>query len=245
MHWAILCGIEGNLVAYEAVLTDVKKQQPPVDEIYILGDVVGLHGDNEAVVRRVRSPRGTEPLPQVCTGWWEEQCFSLHGLRLPLDAPAIRERYGVAAVKQFWDSLSRETVAWLHSLHFGFHELDCLLMHGSTVSYGDCLMPDTSAIQMADRLLRADARNLFCGRAGRTFQYTIAQGQLAETVQTLDQPENSQTVTFPTRRVIGVGNVGGKPGRATYTLYQPTTDRLRFRTVRYGTAKGFQPQSKM
>jgi hypothetical protein len=85
MQWAILSGIEGNLPAYEAVLADIRRQRQPVTDLFILGDLVGLRGDSEAVVRRVRSPKRGEPIPQVCTGWWEEQCFSLHGIRgLPL-----------------------------------------------------------------------------------------------------------------------------------------------------------------
>ncbi len=42
MTWAILSGIQGNLTAYEAVLADIKRQGNLVEEIYILGDVVGL-----------------------------------------------------------------------------------------------------------------------------------------------------------------------------------------------------------
>jgi len=55
-QWAILSGIEGNLAAYEAVLLDLKRQRNPVTDLYILGDLIGLKGDNEAVIRRVQSP---------------------------------------------------------------------------------------------------------------------------------------------------------------------------------------------
>ncbi|TAF68491.1 MAG: metallophosphatase family protein, partial [Oscillatoriales cyanobacterium] len=40
-NWAILTGIEGNLAAYEAVLADIKRLRIRVDELYILGDLVG------------------------------------------------------------------------------------------------------------------------------------------------------------------------------------------------------------
>nr|WP_071592929.1 hypothetical protein [Pleurocapsa sp. PCC 7319] len=39
--------------------------------------------------------------------------------------------------------------------------------------------------------------------------------------------------------VVGVGNVGREPGKATYTLYSPYSDRLEFKTVYYGSKKGF------
>ena len=88
-HWAILGGIEGNLAAYEAVLQDARRQRHPVSDLYVLGDVIGLHGDNDAVIQRLQSPRSSEWVPQVCIGWWEEQCFSLHGLNSSPDAPRI------------------------------------------------------------------------------------------------------------------------------------------------------------
>jgi len=87
MQWAILSGIEGNLAAYEAVLQDIRRQRSPVTDLYIVGDVVGLKGNNEAAIERLRSPRSGELEPQVCIGWWEEQCFSLHGLSGLPDAP--------------------------------------------------------------------------------------------------------------------------------------------------------------
>ncbi|MGL4883290.1 MAG: hypothetical protein ACRC8K_19860, partial [Waterburya sp.] len=37
-------------------------------------------------------------------------------------------------------------------------------------------------------------------------------------VMTLDNQQAVQTITAPTRKVIGVGNVGREPGKATYTL---------------------------
>ena len=129
-QWAILSGIEGNLAAYEAVLQDIRRQRSLVTALYVLGDVIGLKGDNEAMIRRLQSPRTSELEPQVCIGWWEEQCFSLHGLSGLPDAPELMAQFGGNGVEQLWESISRESVRGLRSLHFGFHELDyipCLL----------------------------------------------------------------------------------------------------------------------
>ncbi|MBE9140015.1 metallophosphoesterase [Nodosilinea sp. LEGE 07088] len=240
MQWAILSGIEGNLAAYEAVLQDIRQQRSPVTALYALGDVIGLKGDNEAVIRRLQSPRPGELDPQVCIGWWEEQCFSLHGLSGLPDAPELMAQFGGDGVKQLWESVSRESVRWLRSLHFGFHELDCLLIHGSTVSYADELTPGTPAIQLCDRLLRADANTLFCGRSGQTFHLKIPEGAVTSTVTTLDAAAQTMTQTVRDRQIVGVGSVGKEPGKATYTLYSPYTNAVSFRTVRYGTqGKGF------
>lgn len=132
----------------------------------------------------------------------------------------------------------------MRSLDFGFFELDCLLIHGSSVSVSAALTPDTPPIQMLDRLMRMDANTLFCGRSGLTFQYEIRQGSVISSVATLDQTASPQAILIKPRQVIGVGNVGRIPGRATYTLYNPYSDGVEFRTVRYGSGKGFQPASQ-
>ncbi|MEO0491377.1 MAG: metallophosphatase [Cyanobacteria bacterium J06659_2] len=233
MRWALLSGIEGNLPAYEAVLKDLRKQRQPVTELYILGDVVGLQGDNEAVIQRLRSPQAGELVPQVCVGWWEEQCFSLHGASAVPDAPELMALAGGDGVKALWESVSRASVGWLRSQHFGFHELDCLLIHGSMAGYADELTPETPAIELCDRLIRADANHLFCGRSGRTFECWVTPTHLDSTVTTLDGPQPTQDQSKSSRRIIGVGSVGRNPGEATYTLYSPGSNQLSFRTVNY------------
>lgn len=238
-QWAILSGIEGNLAAYEAVVADIKRQRIPVTELFILGDVIGLQGDNEAVVARLRSHAPEELEPQVCTGWWEEQALSLYGLRGLPDAPELMEHQGKGAVKQLWDSLSRETVQWLNSLSFGFFELDCLLIHGSTVSYDDELSPETPVMVICDRIMRANANNLFCGRAGQTFEYQLQSGSIHSSITTLDQAEDWEGQTLPPRRVIGVGCVGRPDQPPTYTLYNPGSNQVTFKTVVPTGVKGF------
>ena len=237
MKWAILSGIEGNLEAYEAVLQDIRRQA--VNEIYILGDVVGLQGDNEAVIQRLQSPKSGELEPQVCMGWWEEQCFSLHGVSGVQNAPELMERVGGDGVKAFWESISRESVRWLRAQHFGFHELDCLLIHGSTVSYADELMPDTPAIELCDRLIRADANYLFCGRSGLTFECSVNPVGLKSTVTTLDGAQEPQDYGKAPRHVVGVGSVGRVAGKSTYAVFSPGNGQLSFRTVNYSQKKGF------
>ncbi|MEB3336539.1 MAG: metallophosphatase [Leptolyngbyaceae bacterium] len=239
-QWAILSGIEGNLAAYEAVLLDLKRQRQPVDELYVLGDVITPGFQSAKVIQRLRSPRSGELTPQVCQGWWEEQLLILHGLGRTGEPTELIERYGMSMVKTLWDEIPRSTVEWVRSLEFGFFELDCLLIHGSSVSVSDELTPDTPPIQMLDRLMRMDANYLFCGRSGFTFQYEIHQGMVTSSLVTLDQATSPQSTLVQPRQVIGVGNVGRTPGQATYTLYHPYTNQVEFKTVRYGSGKGFQ-----
>jgi hypothetical protein len=235
--WAIISGIEGNLEAYEAVIKDIKKQTVSVETLYILGDIVGLSSDSEKVIQRLKNPRSGEPELQICTGWWEEQCFILHAVSSnSAMATDLIEEYGEDAVSTLWNCVSRDSVKWLRSLDFGFLELDCLLMHGSPVSYDDRITPETSPLQILDRLLRIGANILFCGRSGFAFQYQLDSASIHTKVTTLDaQFPPTEQHTKPCQ-AIGVGNVGRIPGQATYTLYNPGSNRVKFRTVSYGNA---------
>ncbi|MBD2360928.1 metallophosphatase [Anabaena minutissima FACHB-250] len=241
--WAILSGIEGNLAAYEAVLADINRQINQVEALYILGDLVGPTPEAEKLVERVRNPQIGELEPLICKGWWEEQCFILHGLGATGEADDLMAKYGGETVKLLWESVSRQTVQWLRNLDFGFFELDSLLIHGTTVSVDEELTPDTPPIQMLDRLSRMQANNLFCGRSGLAFQYQLQAGSVTTGITTLDSEVSPQKVEILPRQVIGVGNVGKTPGEAKYTLYNPTSNHIEFRTVRYGVSKGFQVNS--
>jgi hypothetical protein len=236
--WAILSGIEGNLAAYEAVLADLKRH--PIEQLFVLGDVISPHADNPKIIDRLCSPRRGELTPQVCQGWWEEQLLILYGLGRTGEPTELIDRYGINMTKKLWDSVPRNLVQWVRSLEFGIFELDCLLIHGSTISVSDELTPETEPIQMLDRAMRMDANYLFCGRSGLAFEYEIESGRVLTSVTTLDrQPEPNATQIRP-RKIIGVGNVGRRFGQATYTLYNPNTNALKFCTVRYGAGKGFQ-----
>jgi hypothetical protein len=230
-YWAICSGIEGNLAAYEAVLADIKALGDAVTDFYILGDFLGLQGDNRGIIDRIQSPRTDELIPQICLGWWEEQCLNLHGLRGSLDAPELIAEVGSDGAKLLWESIDWPLVQWLGTLHFGFHELDCLLIHGSTVSYADKLTPNTPAITLCDRLIRAEANNLFCGRSGLGFECWVEPKQLQSQIITLDGTQTPQDQSKSPRRIVGVGNVGRTKGQAKYVLYNPATDTVKFKTV--------------
>ncbi|HIK05327.1 MAG TPA: metallophosphatase [Trichormus sp. M33_DOE_039] len=238
--WAILSGIEGNLVAYEAVLADIKHQINQVEALYILGDLIGPRPEAENLVERVRNPRYGELEPLVCKGWWEEKCLILHGLGSNGEADDLVAKYGGETVKLLWDSVSRQTVQWLRNLDFGFFELDCLLIHGTTVSVDAELTPDTSPLTMLDHLSRMQANTLFCGRSALAFQYQLQGGAVTTSIATLDSQVPSQTAKISPCQVIGVGNVGRTPGEAKYTLYSPTTNHVEFRTIRYDVSQDFQ-----
>ncbi|AFZ46650.1 hypothetical protein Cyast_0674 [Cyanobacterium stanieri PCC 7202] len=230
--WAILSGIEGNLKAYEAVLKDIYQQTQTIEDIYILGDVVGISLQNERVIERITNPPSDELIPHVCRGWWEEQCLILHGLTSTADPMELIDQFGVDATKKLWDSISREVMDWLQKLDFGFVEFDCLLIHGSTVSVGEMLTPDTSPWVMLDRLQRMNVNYMFSGRSGLLYEYRLEQGNLTSQVMTLDD-QSSYSKDVKEKKIIGVGNVGKVPHQASYVLYSPYNGQLMLKTVGY------------
>ncbi|NJO10484.1 MAG: hypothetical protein HC873_13405 [Leptolyngbyaceae cyanobacterium SL_1_1] len=88
-------------------------------------------------------------------------------------------------------------------------------------------------------LIRADANTLFCGQSGLAFEGWVEPSALRSTVTTLDQTAAPQEQGKSPRRVVGVGNVGRTGGSPSYVLYDPGTDRVSFKCVRYSPARGF------
>jgi diadenosine tetraphosphatase ApaH/serine/threonine PP2A family protein phosphatase len=237
--WAIVSGIEGNLAAYEAVVADLKKSRQEVENFYLLGDIIGPTAKSNQLVKRIQQPRNGEPTPLVCQGWWEEQILILHALGRTGEPTELIDRYGIDMTKTLWDAIDPNTLKWVQSLEFGFVELDCFLIHGSSISVSDELTPTIDPIQAIDRLSRMDVNQLFCGRSGLAFEYKIESGSLNSQVQTLDKLTDSTPTVLSPRRIIGVGSVGRIEWKASYTLYHPGSNKLEFKTVYYGTKKGF------
>jgi hypothetical protein len=163
----------------------------------------------------------------------------LHAYSQTADPTALIEKYGAEMVKTLWDSVSRDTVTWIRSLEFGFMELDCLLIHGSSVSVSDESRPDTSPLTVCDRLGRANANYLFCGRSGLQFNYQIADGSSRSTVVTLDGATPAATAITSDKFIVGVGNVGLAPNKASYVIYYPSSGKVQFQNISYGYSKGF------
>ena len=230
--WAILSGIEGNLSAYQAVLKDIFRQKLAVEDIYILGDVIGLSPDNQKVIDAITNLANSSVTPHVCRGWWEEQCLILYGLGSTAEPEELIDEYGISATKELWDYVPRSMVEWIRNLDFGFVELDCLLIHGTSVTVSEALTPDTSPWVILDRLQRMNVNYLFSGRSSLLYEYQLQQANLTTTVITLDT-QASDTREVKQKKIIGVGNVGKNPHQATYTLYNPYNNQLILKSIKY------------
>lgn len=182
--WAIASGIEGNLAAYEAVIADLKKSRQEVENFYLIGDIIGPTAESNRLIKRIQQPRHGEPTPLVCQGWWEEQILILHALGRTGEPTELIDLYGIDMSKILWDAIDSTSLKWVQAPEFGFAELDCFLIHGSSIDVSDELTPNTDPIQMIDRLSRMEANQLFCGRSGLAFEYKIESGSLTSQIQT-------------------------------------------------------------
>lgn len=80
----------------------------------------------------------------------------------------------------------------------------------------------------------------FSGFRLKSRKYITLSGAIASAIQTLNSPTQTQSGKVESRQIVGVGVVEQIVGEATYTLYDPSTNRVLFQTVRYGRPNGFQ-----
>ena len=119
------------------------------------------------------------------------------------------------------EAVNVDHLNWLASLQFGFVELDCGLIHGSSADVGDQLLETTSPLILLDRLTRLDVNRLFTARSGRQFHLQLNSGTIQSKVKD-HAGEEQQEHTVPKRSVIGIGS------GANYTLYDPASDQIEF-----------------
>ena len=229
-RWALISGLRGDLEAYEAIQTDLRHTRR-VDTLFVLGDVIGPERECNALLNRLQQPRRGELEPQCLYGWWEDQLLAERGYRGERRADALRLSQGEAAVDALLQAVDPAHMGWLAALQFGFIELDCALLHGSSAAVDDSLEPASSPLLLLDRLTRMDVNRLFTARSGRQFRLELSGGGIQSQVQDLEGQRHQQQ-GVPPRQVIGIG------AGVHYTIYDPGSDRLDFLTA------GSRPQQR-
>ena len=220
-RWALIRGLRGgDLEAYEAIQTDLRHTRR-VDTLFVLGDVIGPERECNALLERLQRPRRGELEPQCLYGWWEDQLLAERGYRGGRRADALRLSQGEAAVDALLQAVDPAHMNWLAALQFGFIELDCALLHGSSAAVDDSLGPDSSPLLLLDRLTRMDVNRLFTARSGQQFRLELSGGGIESQVRDLEGQRHHQQ-SVPQRQVIGIG------AGVRYTLYDPGSDRVDF-----------------
>ena len=221
--WALVSGLRGDLDLYERIQNDLKKRRG-VAHLFVLGDMIGPDRNCNALLTRLRRPKRGDLHPHCIYGWWEEQLLAECGLRGEQKPVELPLKYNELTVKQLSEAVDREHLNWLASLQFGFIELDCGLIHGSSANVGDQLHETTSPLILLDRLMRLDVNRLFTARSGRQFRLSLTGGQIRSRIKDHAR-EQLQEQSVPRRSVIGIGS------GADYTLYDPASDHTEFLSV--------------
>lgn len=219
-RWALISGLRGDLEAYEAIQAELRHTRR-VDTLFVLGDVIGPERDCNALLQRLQHPRRGELEPQCLYGWWEDQLLAERGYRGERRADALRLGQGEPAVDALLQAVDPGHMGWLAALQFGFIELDCALLHGSSASVDDSLGPNSSPLLLLDRLTRMEVNRLFTARSGRQFRLELTGGGIESQVRDLEGQRHQQQ-SVPQRQVIGIG------AGVHYTIYDPGSDRLDF-----------------
>ena len=207
-RWALISGLSGDLEAYEAIQEDLRHTRR-VDSLFVLGDVIGPARNCDALLSRLQQPRRGELQPQCLYGWWEDQLLAERGYRGGRRADALLQ------------AVDPGHMGWLAELQFGFIELDCALLHGSSATVEDSLGPDSSPLLLLDRLTRMEVNRLFTARSGQQFRIELTGGGIESQVRDLEGQRHQQQ-SVPKRQVIGIG------AGVHYTIYDPGTDRFDF-----------------
>ena len=229
-RWALISGLRGDLEAYEAIQEDLRHTRR-VDTLFVLGDVIGPARNCDALLSRLQQPRRGELQPQCLFGWWEDQLLAERGYRGGRRADALRLSQGETAVDALLQAVDPGHMGWLAELQFGFIELDCALLHGSSATVEDSLGPDSSPLLLLDRLTRMEVNRLFTARSGQQFSIELTGGGIESQVRDLEGQRHQQQ-SVPKRQVIGIG------AGVHYTIYDPGSDRLDFLTA------GSRPQQR-
>jgi hypothetical protein len=219
-RWALVSGLRGDLDLYERIQSDLKKQRGTA-HLCVLGDMISPDHNCDALLTRLRQPKRGDLQPNCIYGWWEEQLLVDYGYRGDQKADVRNKPDGATTMQHLREAVSQEHLNWLASLQFGFIELDCGLIHGSSADVGDPLEETTSPLILLDRLTRLDVNRLFTARSGRQFRLQLTGGQIQSKVKD-HAGEEHRDQAVPKRSVIGIGS------GENYTVYEPASDQIEF-----------------
>ena len=219
-RWALVSGLRGDLNLYEHLQNDLKKKRG-VEHLFVLGDLVSPDHCCDALLNRLRFPLRNDLEPHCIYGWWEEQLLAEQGYRGDRKADDLRQSHGDHVVHALVEAVDADHLNWLSSLQFGFIELDCALIHGSSADVNDSITAESSPLLLLDRLTRLDVNRLFTARSGKQFKIELTGGGIDSNVMDLRGKQQQQHIV-PKRCVVGIGS------GSHYTLYSPGSDHIEF-----------------
>ena len=192
-RWALVSGLQEDLDLYERIQAKLQ-QQRGIAYLFVLGDLIGPDRNCNALLTCLRQSKPSDLSPKCIYGWWEDQFLGEKDYCGDCRAESIREDHGDQAVRQLIDAVDDSQLNWLASLQYGFIELDCALIHGSSADVADQLTPYTSPLIFLDRLTRLDVNRLFTARGKQQFRLELTGGEIHSKVKNhCTEQSNDQT----------------------------------------------------
>ena len=186
-----------------------------------MGDLIGPDRNCNALLTRLRQSKPNDLSPKCIYGWWEDQFLAEKDYCGDCRAESIREDHSDQAVRQLIDAVDDSQLNWLASLQYGFIELDCALIHGSSADVTDQLTQYTSPLIFLDQLTRLDVNRLFTARGKQQFRLELKAEKSIRKLKTTAL-NRAMIREVPKWSVIGIGS-----GR-NYTLDDPASDHIKF-----------------
>ncbi|HEX3328181.1 MAG TPA: metallophosphoesterase family protein [Actinomycetota bacterium] len=182
MRIAVLSDIHGNLLALDAVMTDIEAQSP--DQIWCGGDLAWGGPWASDCIARVRAAGW--PTVRGNTDVW------VTGDPQTIEGDADRkEMQAVAAAHD----ISDDDAAWLVSLPVGHTgEGSILLVHGTPESPFEAPMPDASAADFSP--YQGEAAIVVYGHVHRAFVRRLSDGTIVCNPGSVGFPEDAETASY-------------------------------------------------
>lgn len=219
MRYAIFSDIHANLVAWEAVLADMREQSP--DMLVCLGDVVGYGPKPGEVLDRIR-----EVTENIILGNHDAAAAGL------LDYSCFREQ-ARHAIEWTRDTLSDEALKFLASVPLAIDEEDLLFVHAEIPEPGRFHYINTTE----DAAENFAASKHFVTFVGHTHHPKIFQRTSGGLVGEL--PDANRRLAPNVRYIVNVGSVGDPRNAddltARYVIYDSETREVDFRSLPFDT----------
>jgi predicted phosphodiesterase len=179
---AVLSDIHGNLLALDAVMTDIESQAP--DETWCGGDVAWGGPWAAECIARVRDA-GWPTVRGNTDVWITGDPQTVEGDAARREVEQVAEAHG----------LSKDDVAWLLSLPVGHTGPgSILLVHGTPQSPFEAPMPDSPAAEFTPYL--GEAAIVVYGHVHRAFVRRLSDGTIVCNPGSVGFPEDDRTASY-------------------------------------------------
>lgn len=198
MKIAIFADVHSNLLALNAVLSDIK--QRGIEAVYCAGDLVGYGPRPNEVIESLK----LEKIPSVMGNY--DDAIGNHRMMCGCDYKDEKAlSLGEASVRWTKEQTTEDNKLWLRELpqriQFSTQGKNVLLVHGSPRQLNEYLFEDTSDEYLSELLTENNSDILVCGHTHLPYHKTVTNGHVINVGSAGKPKHGNPNVTYA---VIGV-----------------------------------------